>query len=363
MPPAKDIAVAEHTFTGPPRDGHGGHTTYYLASGPERGTPVIMVHGWPERAVSWRHVMPVLAGLGFRCYAPDMRGYGRSSVYAGQEDYRMELVVKDLLELADHVGARKAVWIGHDFGSPAVGALVQHHPERVHGAVFLCVPYYAKGFIPQNFLPFVDRSMYPENKFPWGQWDYIKFYQIDSGSSERLFDKDVERTFKILFRAGDPTAKGKRSGTATICNDGGWFGGASEVPNVPIDKRVITEDDLKVYVDGMRKNGFFGANSWYRNFDHCGEYAAKAPNNGTLEFPVMFIHARYDWACEAIESHLADPMRESCKDLTEFVVDAGHWVAQEKPAQTAAAIAQWLARKLPTVWNRDGLEEITRSKL
>lgn len=91
-----------------------------------------------------------------------------------------------------------------------------------------------------------------------------------------------------------------------------------------------------------------------------GVYAKTAPNNGTLTFPVLMIHARYDFVCETVESRLMEPMREACPDLTEFVVDAGHWVAQEKPQQTSAAIAQWLARRLPEVWVRKGIEEITR---
>jgi pimeloyl-ACP methyl ester carboxylesterase len=56
------------------------HTTYYLATGPENGPLVIFVHGWPELSISWRHQLPALAALGFRTIAPDMRGYGRSSV-------------------------------------------------------------------------------------------------------------------------------------------------------------------------------------------------------------------------------------------------------------------------------------------
>src|SRR6185503_516153 len=58
-----------------------GHTTFYLACGPEDGPLVVCVHGWPELSRSWRHQLPVLGALGFRAVAPDMRGYGRSTVY------------------------------------------------------------------------------------------------------------------------------------------------------------------------------------------------------------------------------------------------------------------------------------------
>ena len=69
------------------------HTTFYLACGPEGGTPIIFVHGWPELSISWRHQLPVFAGLGFRAIAPDMRGYGRSSVYSRHEDYCQQEIV------------------------------------------------------------------------------------------------------------------------------------------------------------------------------------------------------------------------------------------------------------------------------
>jgi pimeloyl-ACP methyl ester carboxylesterase len=62
------------------------HTTGYLACGAEAAPLLVFVHGWPELSLSWRHQLPALAALGFRCVAPDMRGYGRSSTYARHED-------------------------------------------------------------------------------------------------------------------------------------------------------------------------------------------------------------------------------------------------------------------------------------
>ena len=80
------------------------HTTFYLAAGPENGPLVILLHGWPELSVSWRHQLPPLAALGFRAIAPDMRGYGRSSVYPKHADYAQEHIVRHVLELLDAVG-------------------------------------------------------------------------------------------------------------------------------------------------------------------------------------------------------------------------------------------------------------------
>src|SRR3984957_4876576 len=142
------------------------HTTFYLACGAADATPLIFVHGWPELSISWRHQLPVFAALGFRCIAPDMRGYGRSGVYPRNEDYALEHSVEDMIELLQALGHEKAVWVGHDWGSPVVWSLASHHPDRCHGVANLCVPYRKDGFAPKNSIALVDRKIYPEAEFP-----------------------------------------------------------------------------------------------------------------------------------------------------------------------------------------------------
>jgi pimeloyl-ACP methyl ester carboxylesterase len=106
------------------------HTTGYIASGREDRPLMIFVHGWPALSLSWRHQLPCFASLGFRAVAPDLRGYGRSSVYRDHASYALEHIVQDMLEMLDALGKDKAVWIGHDWGSPIVWSLASHHPER-----------------------------------------------------------------------------------------------------------------------------------------------------------------------------------------------------------------------------------------
>ena len=96
------------------------HTTGYLACGAEQGPLLIFCHGWPELSLSWRHQLPAFAALGFRCVAPDMRGYGRSSTYTRHEDFAQEQIVQDMVELLASLGRERTVWIGHDWGSPVV---------------------------------------------------------------------------------------------------------------------------------------------------------------------------------------------------------------------------------------------------
>lgn len=325
------------------------HTTGYLACGAKDAPLLIFCHGWPELSLSWRHQLPALSALGFRCVAPDMRGYGRSSTYARHEDFAQEPIVEDMLELLAALGRDKAVWIGHDWGSSVVWNIASHHPERTAGVASLCVPYIAAGFTIEQRLPLVDRAIYPADIYPAGQWDYHLFYEENFEKARSGFEADVRNVVKAMFRKGDPASVGKPSPTASVRKAGGWFGGGA-CPDVPRDGDVISEQDLDAYTAALERNGFFGPNSWYMNHRVNGSYAKLAPNGGRLSMPALFLHGAYDVACQTVTSRLAEPMRRDCADLVEVVVKSGHWMAQEKPVAVNAALAQWLAAKLPAYW-------------
>ncbi|MGA3002478.1 MAG: alpha/beta hydrolase [Acetobacteraceae bacterium] len=326
------------------------HTSFYLACGAADAPPIIFVHGWPELSISWRHQLPCFAALGFRAIAPDMRGYGRSSVPPRQEDYAMEPITGDMIELLDSLGHDKAIWVGHDWGSPVVWNIASHLPERCHAVASLCVPYFPVGFGFRALADLIDRTIYPAAEFPAGQWEYQLFYRENFGKACRVFEADVAATVKALFRKGDPAGKGKPSRLALVRKEGGWFGGRPGAPDLPRDADVLTEADLSAYVAALTRNGFRGPASWYMNPDANMAFQAGSVNGGQLNMPVLFLHAAYDYTCETVDSRLADPMRRSCTDLTEVVVSTGHWMAQEKPAAVNAALARWTATKLPSVW-------------
>ena len=329
------------------------HTTFYLGCGAAEGTPLIFVHGWPELSISWRHQLPVFAGLGFRCIAPDMRGYGRSSVYSRHADYALEHSVRDMTDLLDSLGHEKAVWVGHDWGSPVVWSLGSHHPDRCLGIANLCVPFIPEGFAVDTIIPLVDRAVYPHAEFPAGQWDYQLFYQENFDRARFALEANITDTVKALFRKGNPAGKGQPSRTATVRRDGGWFGGAGKAPDVPLDEDVLTPADLSSYAAALERNGFFGPDSWYMNHPANTAYATRAAHKGRITLPVLFLHGAYDYTCETIDSRLAEPMRAACSDLTEAVVRSGHWMAQENPVAVNAALARFLAAKVPAAWHGD----------
>jgi len=325
------------------------HTTFYLAAGPEDGPLVIFLHGWPELSISWRNQLPALAALGFRAIAPDMRGYGRSSVYTQHSDYAQELVVRDMLELVDTVGREKAVWVGHDWGSPVVWNLASHHPERCHAVANLCVPYYTLERGLDHTLTLVDRELYPESEFPAGQWDYMRFYEESFAEAISSMDANVYKFMKLLFRKGDPAREGQRAFTATARRNHSFLG-MSPIPDLPRDNDVVSEQDLSIYVSALHRNGFYGPASWYMNHRLNAEYSTTAQNGGYLEMPVLFLNARYDNVCECTHARLAEPMRGYCRNLTEETIRSGHWLAQEKPLEVNAALVKWLATTIPDVW-------------
>lgn len=326
------------------------HASFYLACGPENGPLIILLHGWPELSHSWRHQLRSLAALGFRCIAPDMRGYGRSSIYQSHSDYALQHSVRDMRELLSSLGRDSAIWVGHDWGSPVVWSLASHHPECCHGIANLCVPYIAGGFAPANLIPLVNREIYPETTYPAGQWEYQLFYEEHFDRARATFEANIQNTVRALFRGGDPAGKGKPARTAEVRRDNGWFGGREEAPSFPRDAAVISEEDLSIYTASLARTGFFGPHAWYMNSAANLAYATQAKNDGKLSLPVLFLHAAYDYNCETIDSRLAEPMRGDCADLDEVVVRSGHWMAQERPIEVNAAIAKWLATKLPDAW-------------
>jgi pimeloyl-ACP methyl ester carboxylesterase len=335
------------------------HTTFFLASGPAEGTPIIFLHGWPGLAIGWRHQLACLSMLGFRAIAPDMRGYGRSSTYTRHEDYARTESVQDMLELLDQLGLERALWVGHDWGGEVVWSLANHHPERCIGIANLCVPYIRQAFAPVNIIPLVDRTIYPESEFPAGQWEYMLFYEEHFDDATRAFDANPTNFFKALYRRGRPDAKGTPGRLAYIRRNGGWFGPHGQAaPDVPLDTDVLTTEDLDQYATAFARTGFFGANSWYMNHARNVEYARSALNGGKIDLPVLFLHGEYDYTCETVASRLAEPMRADCSDLTEAIVQSGHWMPEEKPLAVNSALVRWLATRFPELWRGSGLVDV-----
>ena len=326
------------------------HTTFYLSCGPEDGPLAILIHGWPDLSLGWHHQLKHLGGLGFHAIAPDMRGYGKSTIHQDKSAYCQKEIVADMVELFDSLNIKEAIWIGHDWGSPVVWNIGLHHPEIVKGIASLCVPF-GWGGHPDSYLDHIDRNLYPEDEYPYGQWDYQYFYYENFDLACQQMEEDPHKMLTLNFtqptdefRGVFNTKGGARSMTASIIKNGGWFRhygfkGLNTIPEVPVDEDVISPEEIKIYGDFLKTNGFFGPNSWYVNGKANDKYAKELKNFTTIDCPVLFIQATYD---SVLTRNLNTHNKMVCTNLTEDEIACGHWMQREKPQEANLAIEKWI---------------------
>lgn len=240
----------------------------------------------------------------------------------------------------------------------------------------MCVPYGAIEFGLDELLKTVDRDIYPEAEYPYGQWAYQKFYESDFEKASAFFDADIPAFLRASRTKGNPNAVGKPAPLAHIVTDGGWMGGAEKPDpkfrHIPLEYTVYeSEDAYNEFVAAMEKTGFWPADAWYMNHERNRAYTLeKRKNGGDLEFPVLFVrtsrarcaafdlaltdadqvHATYDTVCATDNPKLMARMRQQCKNLKEARVDASHWVAEEKPEEVNAVLAKWLMEEVKGIW-------------
>jgi pimeloyl-ACP methyl ester carboxylesterase len=331
--------ISRRTFASPR------HTTCYWDSGPVDGPLMLFLHGWPEIGLMWRAQLEAFASEGWRCVAPDLRGYGGSSAPPAPEAYTLNEIVDDMVELHDHLGARPAIWVGHDWGSPVVGTLAAHHSARCRGVVLISVPYLPASFALPNLLPLVDRQLYPADEYPDGQWDYYRFYLTHFDQSASDMEADIPATLASMFRIGNPASAGKISASALLTEHGGRYGSAHRAPATAPDVTLWPAADFDTLVEGFRATGFRPANAWYLNGTANIAYACSAPNGGQLSQPVLFVNSDWDVICDINRSRIGEPMRTSCSDLSVTSMQAGHWLPLELKAELTGAIRFWLSAK------------------
>jgi pimeloyl-ACP methyl ester carboxylesterase len=321
------------------------HTTRYWEAGPADGPLMVFLHGWPEIGLMWRAQIEAFASEGWHCVAPDMRGYGGSSAPTAPEAYAIKELVDDMVELHDHLGARPAIWVGHDLGSPVAGALAAHHAKRARGVVFVSVPYLPESFALPSLLPWVDRKLYPAEQYPDGQWDYYRFYLTHFGQTVTDFDADIPATLAVIYRPGNPKSAGEVYRSALVSRNGGWFGSAHRAPAMSPDPTLWPAVDFDALVEAFRVTGFRSANAWYLNDTTNIGYAHTAPDGGRLRRPVLFVNGEFDGICDITRGRLGEPMRHTCRDLSVTSLPSGHWLPLERKTELVQAIRSWLKTK------------------
>ncbi|GAA4689280.1 alpha/beta hydrolase [Pseudonocardia yuanmonensis] len=292
------------------------------------GPPVVLVHGFPELAYSWRHVQPALAAAGFRVLAPDMRGYGGSSCPTEPAAYGIEALTGDLVGLLDAHGYRRAVFVGHDWGATVVWQFALLHPDRVAGLCALSVPFTPRA----RRLPLeIWRERLADRFF------YIRYFQ-DEGVADAELAKDPERTMRLVL--------GGLTVDALLGPDDGrgYLDRLAEPDRLP---PWLSEADLRTYAEAFARTGFTGPLNWYRAIER--NWAATPHLTGArITVPCLFVAGADDPAL-AVMPHAGQ--ERHLDDLRGIVLLPGarHWIQQERPAEVTEAILG-LLRSLGPWW-------------
>ena len=167
---------------------------YYEAGPKSDAPPLVLCHGWPELAFSWRHQIKALSVAGIRVIAPDQRGYGATDRPEAVEDYDMEHLTGDLVGLLDHLGIDKAIFVGHDWGGFIVWQMPLRHIDRVAGVIGVNTPHYDR-------LPADPIELFRKR---FGDSMYIVQFQNPAREPDRIFGSRVEQTFDAFMRKPQP---------------------------------------------------------------------------------------------------------------------------------------------------------------
>ncbi|WP_431238841.1 alpha/beta hydrolase [Mycolicibacterium aichiense] len=284
------------------------HTTHYLDSGPADGPLMIFLHGWPSIGLIWRAQMEAFSADGWHCVAPDMRGYGGTS----------------------------AIWVGHDWGSIVAGALTAHEPTRSRGVVLTSWAYFPDANSLATLVPLVDREIYPADEYPDGQWDYYRYYTTHFDSAVADLDADRAATLASVYRRGTSDAVGKVSPTAVVTRNGGRFESAHRAPPTAADPALWPPADFAMLVQA------FEARGWYTNDGANIAYARRAPAEGRIAPPVLFVNGEWDPICSITGNRQGEPMYASCARLAVARLAGGHWLPVECKGELVEAIRSWL---------------------
>ncbi|PZR34578.1 alpha/beta fold hydrolase [Caulobacter segnis] len=304
----------------------------YYEAGPRGGVPIVLCHGFPELAFSWRHQIAALAAAGRWVIAPDQRGYGLTQGPDAVEAYDMAHLTGDLVGLLDHLGADKAIFVGHDWGGIVVWALPLLHPSRVAGVVGLNTP-----FIPR--LPLDPIEMF---RNAYGEDMYIVHFQ-KPGVADAQLGADVEKTIRFFMRLPKGTQQDFASRPPEQRSLALQDGLAHYDPTTD-EHQLLSPEELSVFVEAFQRTGFTGGINWYRNFSRNWRMAEGLPNR-IDGVPCLMLMAEHD---VVLPPAMADRMGDQIGDLEKVLIEgSGHWTQQEKPAEVNAALLDWLDRKFP----------------
>ncbi|WP_394781391.1 alpha/beta hydrolase [Undibacterium sp.] len=349
------------------------------------GRPVLLLlHGFPELAYSWRKIMLPLAAAGYHVVAPDQRGYGRTTGWDGSYDgdlaaYRMLNLVTDIVGLLSALGIRSVAAVaGHDFGSPVAGYCALMRPDMFPALALLGAPF---GSVPS--FPFDSASRPASGAKAAGsakpptasihdelaaltppRMHYQWYYSTRAAENDMLHSPqglhDFLRAYYHVksadFKANQPHPLAAWS-AAELAKLPTYYVMEKEktmpetvAPDMPSAAAItacnwLTDEELQVYAEEFSRTGFQGALQWYRCLTEAKLMADLRLFSGrALEVPTCFIAGASDWGIHQKPGELANMQQAMGERLLgcHLLEGAGHWVQQEQPEEVARLLLAFL---------------------
>lgn len=340
---------------------------------------LVLLHGFPELAFSWRKVMAPLADAGYHVIVPDLRGYGRTTGWSSDYDtdlapFRMLNKVRDVVGLVYAFGhQRVACVIGHDFGSPLAGWCALTRPDIFHAVVMMSAPFGGPPSIPFDTIdnpppappagPGIHDNL---ANLPRPRKHYQRYYttreangnmwHADQGLGNfirayyhhKSADWERNQPFRLAARTAEEWAKMPTYYIMDLAD-----GMAETVAeHMPSPDQVaandwLTDAELAVYAEEFDRTGFQGGlNSYRMGATGIGAAESQLYAGKTLDQPSMFISGASDWGTYQSPGNFERLQEEVCTDMraVHLVEGAGHWVQQERAEETSRLLLEFLGK-------------------
>jgi pimeloyl-ACP methyl ester carboxylesterase len=251
------------------------------------GEPVVLLHGFPELAHSWRHQLPALAAAGFHAVAPDLRGYGDSDRPPHVDDYAVPKLVGDVAGLIEALGHESAHVVGHDWGGSIAWTLAARAPERVRSLAIVNGPH-----------PVASAEARQHAEQRQKAW-YMLLFQFAGVAEAWLANDDFRNLREFVFETAPPSA--------------------------------FPPEDQEVFLAALRREGALtAALNYYRANIPPASWLRPPPALPPVTAPTLIVWGMADpyMAAEVLErsaAQAAGPLR------IERLPDVGHWIQQEAP--------------------------------
>ena len=365
LPPAALLPGIRSRFV----DGINGLRMHILEAGFEQGSRplLLLLHGFPELAYSWRKVMLPLATAGYHVVAPDQRGYGRTTgcdtnYDSDLEQFRLLHIATDALALVYALGHRSvAAVIGHDFGSPVAAWCALARPDVFPALVMMSAPF---GSLPSLQASPPQRDVHadlaalprPRKHYQWyycerranddmlrcpqGVHDFLRaYYHFKSA------DWEGNKPYRL---SGWTAAELAQLPTYYVM-DRDHTMASTVAPEMPTRVQVaactwLPKAELAVYAEEYRRTGFQGGLNWYRGRIEGKNRGESLFAGRSIDVPATFIAGRSDWGIYQIPGAIEAMQAKVCTDFRRLhLIDgAGHWVQQEQPNDVSRSLLDFL---------------------